>query len=84
MANSLGNAAHALDGTVATLQTNIATYLGAGGSARVLVEWLDQALRNADSTHAKALLNARLKGRPSPHQTSGATLVSLSSGAVYP
>lgn len=84
MANSLGTAAHALDGTAATLQTQVATYLGAGGSARTLVEWLDQALRNADTTHAKALLNARLKGRPSPHQTSGATLVSLTPAAVYP
>jgi hypothetical protein len=52
-----------------------------------LIAWLDQLVLNADPAHAKALLATRLvapRGRPSPHQTSGASLVALSGGAVYP
>ncbi len=87
MANPLGTAAYAIDGTIATLQPQVATYLGAGGSARVLIELLQQAIMDADPSHKRALVTAMLagkKGRPSPLQTNGQSLVKLTRGAIYP
>jgi hypothetical protein len=86
MANALGNAAHQLDTDIATLQTDLATYLAAGGSARDFFELLKQKLMQT-SGHTTAMTNIILKGpkgRPSPAWTANKTLASLTPGSTYP
>ena len=85
MANSLGTAAHALDGDVATLTTDLATYLAAGGSARDFMFWLELKLMNT-AGYSGPLTNVILKA-PRTRPSSAAlnkTLVALTPGATYP
>lgn len=87
MANTLGTAAHALDGDVAQLQTDLASYLAAGGSARDFWWWIGQKLTNT-SGYTNELTNVIRKGaskgtRPSPAALNK-TLVALTPGATYP
>lgn len=85
MANSLGTAAHALDVDVATLQTNLVTYLAAGGSARDFVYWLDLKLMNT-SGYGPAMTSVIVKGRKGRPSSAALnkTLAALTPGAVYP
>ncbi len=87
MANALGTAAHALDGDVAQLQTDLATYLAAGGSPRDFYWWLLQKLTQT-SGHTNTMTNIIRKGaskgtRPSPAMLN-TTLSALTPGATYP
>jgi hypothetical protein len=87
MANSLGTAANVLDGDVAQLQTDLATYLAAGGSARDFWWWLQLKLTQT-SGYTNELTNIIVKGaskgtRPSPASLNK-TLATLTPGAIYP
>ena len=87
MANSLGTAAHALDVDVAQLQTDLATYLAAGGSARDFWWWL-QLMLTQTTGYETALANIIVKGaskgtRPSPAALNK-TLAALTPGSTYP
>ena len=87
MANALGTAAHALDSDVTQLQTDLATYLAAGGSARDFWWWLQLQLTQT-SGYANVLTNVIVKGgskgtRPSPASLNK-TLAALTPGSTYP
>ena len=85
MANALGTAAHTLDGDVATLTTDLATYLAAGGSARDFVWWLEFKLMNT-AGYSVAMTNVIVKGRQTRPSSAALnkTLVALTPGATYP
>ena len=85
MANALGTAAHALDGDVATLTTDLATYLAAGGSARDFVWWLEFKLMNT-AGYSVAMTNVIVKGRQTRPSSAALnkTLAALTPGATYP
>jgi hypothetical protein len=86
MANALGTAAHALDGDIAQLQADLATYLAAGGSGRDVYWALLQAIANTSghtATMANVVFKGAAKGRISSAQANQ-TIVALTPGATYP